>query len=293
MTSPNESMLSGRDEALKKLNTIYIISKGRPKCTTARTLTKMKYPGEWFIVCGNNDETLDEYRENWGEHVLVFDWYDEITRTDTLDNLGFENMASGACPVRNATRAISAARGELRHWQFDDDYNSFRHVNSDLSKCVKFKDGEEFQSWLLALAEFGYSASMRNIGFPPSSETYPDHGKTFGKRVFNAHNLPSTEDLFVPWVARMNDDTINAINCWRNGGYEMSLRCMNMNMPPTQMEDGGLSDIYRAEGTVRKSAYPILVAPNAAKLVVRFGRYHHKVDWSKLAPKLLHEKWVR
>lgn len=95
------------------------------------------------------------------------------------------------------------------------------------------------------------------------------------------------------WVARMNDDTINAINCWRNGGYEMSLRCMNMNMPPTQMEEGGLSDIYRAEGTVRKSAYPILVAPNAAKLVVRFGRYHHKVDWSKLAPKLLHEKWVR
>ena len=47
---------------IEKLNTIYIISKGRPQCHTARTLTEMNYPGPWFIVCGNNDETLEEYK---------------------------------------------------------------------------------------------------------------------------------------------------------------------------------------------------------------------------------------
>lgn len=282
-----------REEGLRLLNTVYIISKGRPQCTTAKTLTKMGYPGEWFIVCGNNDETLDEYKAAWGEHVLVFDWYDEVTRTDTLDNFGFEKMASGAVPVRNATARISRERGELRHWQFDDDYTAFKRVNAELTKNISFSDGEEFQSWLLRFAEFGYSAGLKNIGFPPASEAYPNHGKTFGKRVFNAHNMPSTEDSFEPWVARMNDDTINAINVYRHGGYEMSLRCMNMTMPPTQSENGGLTDIYKMEGTVRKSAYPVLLAPVAAKLVVRFGRYHHKVDWSKLVPKVVNERYAR
>ena len=283
----------GEAERLAKLNTVYIISKGRPQCRTACTLEKMGYPGQWFIVCGNNDETLPEYRERWGGHVLVFDWHDEITRTDTLDNFGFEGMASGACPVRNATARISRGRGELRHWQLDDDYTSFRHVNAELTKNVRFESGREFQIWLLAFAEFGYRASLRNIGFPPASEAYPDHGKTFGSRVFNAHNLPSEEGLFEPWVSRMNDDTINAINVYRHGGREMSLRCMNMLMPPTQSEKGGLSDIYKLEGTVRKSAYPVLVAPVAAKLVVRFGRYHHRIDWGKLVPKVVSDEYER
>ena len=97
------------------IDTIYIISKGRPKCTTAKTLEKIGYPGEWFIVCGNNDETLQEYRDMWGERVIVFDWYEEIKRTDTLDNFGFESMASGAVPVRNATCDIARSRGERRH----------------------------------------------------------------------------------------------------------------------------------------------------------------------------------
>lgn len=281
------------EERARLLSTVYIISKGRPQCTTAKTLEKMGYPGEWFIVCGNNDETLPEYREAWGEHVIVFDWYDEITRTNTLDNFGFEEMASGAAPVRNATARISRERGELRHWQFDDDYTSFKHVNAECTKNVNFESGAEFQEWLLRLAEFGYSAGLKNVGFPPASEAFPNHGKTFGKRVFNAHNMPSDERLFEPWVSRMNDDTINAINVYRHGGCEMSLRCMNMTMPPTQSEGGGLTDIYKLEGTVRKSAYPVLVAPVAAKLVVRFGRYHHRIDWKKLVPKVVSDEYEK
>ena len=90
---------------MSELSTVYIISKGRPQCHTARTLERIDYPGEWFIVCGNNDETLEQYLANWGEeHVKVFDWYDEVKRTDTMDNFGFGSMPSGACPVRETPR---------------------------------------------------------------------------------------------------------------------------------------------------------------------------------------------
>lgn len=277
----------------EKLNTVYIISKGRPQCRTAKTLVNMGYPGKWFIVCGTNDETLQEYKKNWGHHVLTFDFEEQIKSTDTLDNFGFEQKASGACPVRNATMKISQQRGELRHWQFDDDYNDFRRISDDFSKMCRFDSGREFEEWLFNLAKLGHKAKMRNIGFPPGSDTYVDNAFTFSGRVFNAHNLHSTDDLFVTWVGRMNDDTINAINVWRSGGYEMSIRAMNMTMPNTQSVEGGLSEMYIADGTVRKSAYPILVAPCAAKLTIKFGRYHHRIEWVKIRPKLLHEKWSK
>lgn len=282
-----------RQTALEKLNTIYIISKGRPQCTTAHTLDKIKYPGQWFIVCGNNDETLEQYKDRWGDHVLVFDWYEEIKHTDTLDNFGFNDMPSGAVPVRNATRAVSEARGELRHWQFDDDYDTFMHIDPRTNKNVKINDGAYLESELLRIAEMGYRCSLQNAGFQLSSEAFPDKARYFGSRVFNAHNLPSTTDLFTVWRGRMNDDLINAIETYRNGGFEMSFKFMSLHPKPTQAEDGGMTDLYKAEGTVRKSAYPVLVAPSATKLVIRFGRYHHKVNWQKLVPKMLHEKWAK
>lgn len=276
-----------------KLNTIYIISKGRPWCKTAKTLTKMNYPGEWFIVCGNNDETLQEYRDNWGEHVLVFDWYEQIKHTDTLDNFGFDNMASGAVPVRNATCDISRERGELRHWQLDDDYNGFYRVtNGTLHKHRM--DGQELYEVLSEIAEFAHRCGLQNAGIALGTiESVPEKKKTFSRRVFNAHNLPTDPELFTVWRGRMNDDLINAIETYRNGGFEMLFKYANLTMEPSQSEAGGLTDLYKAEGTVRKTAYPVLLAPSATKLVVRFGRYHHRVDWDKLSPKMLHSKWQR
>lgn len=276
-----------------KLNTVYIISKGRPWCKTAQTLVKMDYPGEWLIVCGNNDETLEQYRDNWGEHVLVFDWYDEITRTDTLDNFGFDEMASGAVPVRNATCDIARERGELRHWQLDDDYVGFYHITPGTLKKHRM-GGRELYDTLHEIAEFAHVMGLSNAGISLGTvESMPDKKKTFNHRVFNAHSLPTDPELFTRWRGRMNDDLINAIETYRNGGYEMQFKFANLTMSESQSEDGGLTDLYKAEGTVRKTAYPVLLAPNAVKLKVKFGRYHHEVNWKRLVPMMVNSKYQR
>ena len=244
---------------MSKLNTIYIISKGRPHCRTANTLTNMGYTGEWFIVCGNNDNTIDEYIKNWGkERILVFDWYNEVKESDLLDNFGVEKMSSGAVPVRNATRKISILRGELRHWQFDDDYTSFYHINNKLEKWHRLT-GLEFENELNKLASYAHKVSLGNIGFAVASDTRPETVKMLGHRVFNAHNLPSDEKLFMKWRSRMNDDLINAIETYRSGNYELFVKYMNITMQPTQSESGGNTDIYKADGTVRKAAYAIMI----------------------------------
>jgi len=275
------------------LNTVYIISKGRPQCVTAETLSRINYPGEWFIVCGNNDETLPEYQKKWGDKVLVFDWYKEIKYTDPMDNFGFKDKASGACPVRNATVRISRERGEKRHWQFDDDYFTFYAYNPLLKKN-KSINGKILYEKMKIISEFGYTAKINNVGFCLQTiEAVPKDRYKFRKRVFNAHNLPSTEDLFVPWVGRMNDDLINAINVWRKGGKEFQFLFTQIGMQVSQQTAGGLTELYKQDGTVRKTAYAIMACPVATRLVVKFGRYHHSLDIKKITPKIIREEFKK
>lgn len=277
-----------------KLNTIYIISKGRPQCKTAKTLEKMKYPGPWFIVCGNNDETLQQYRDAWGEsRILVFDWFEEVKKSDLLDNFGTETMGSGAVPVRNATRKISEDRGELRHWQFDDDYTGFFRVDTDLKKNHQIKDGLEFEEELNKLAEYAYSAKLANIGFCLGHEAIPSGARGISRRVFNAHNMPSTPDLFVTWRGRMNDDLINAIEVYHKGKVELAVKYLSLVLKQTQSEKGGNTEIYEESGTVRKTAYAVLIEPNATKLLIKYGRYHHSVDWKLIMPKVISENFAK
>ena len=276
---------------VNKLNTIYIISKGRPQCSTAKVLKKLNYPS-WFIVCGTNDETLSEYVDKWGkDRVIVFDWKKEIETTDTLDNFGFESMPSGATPVRNATIRISKERGESRHWQLDDDYTAFGKFDCQQNKYIAIKDGQELFNEMLAIANFGHKTGLPNVGFSLSSEVRPEKVYGFAPRVFNAHNMISDPEKAQFWRGRMNDDLINAIEVNRRGLREFSFRFLSVNMKPSQQESGGLTDIYREEGTVRKTAYAVLIAPNAVRLVIKFGRYHHRVNWQLLKPCILNERY--
>lgn len=277
-----------------KLNTIYIVSKGRPQCRTAQTLTKIGYPGEWFIVCGTNDETLPEYRSRWGDRVLTFDWYDEVKDSDLLDNFGVETMGSGAVPVRNATRRIAAERGELRHWQFDDDYTAF-YTKFKQNRSYKHVDmnGIQLAERMKIIAQFAHKAHVSNVGFAVEGEFREDTVFKTRRRVFNAHNMPTDEQLFNRWRGRMNDDLINAIEMWRYGRPEFSFLFMCVCMKETQSEKGGNTEIYNAHGTVRKTAYAVLIDPKNVKLVVKYGRYHHKADWKNICPKVLPARFAK
>lgn len=277
-----------------KLATLYIISKGRPQCKTAQTLEKIGYDGEWFIVCGNNDETLPEYIERWGkEKVLVFDWYEEIKRTDVMDNFGFEKMPSGAAPVRNAVFDFSRARGEKRHWQMDDDFVGFYMTTTDLTKKNQI-DGKALYRWLYRIAEYADSANLANIGISLLVDSFKYSAKTFSSRVYGTHNMSNDPNLTPRWRGRFNDDTIHAITVHRLGKLkELNLKFLSVDTPDTQQEAGGLSEMYKELGTVRKTAYIILIAPNATKLVIHRGRYHHRVDWTKLVVKTISGKWKK
>lgn len=288
----NRRIANYSPEGDDKFTTIYIISKGRPQCRSAVMLTEMRYPGNWFIVCGTNDETVGEYIERWGEdRVLIFDWEEEVQHTQLLDNFGVEKMGSGASPVRNAVIRISKERGELRHWQLDDDYEHF-YISNPHNMTHKRVDGKMLFRWFNLLGRYAQATGMSNVGvgLGASRGAIPENWFGIQKRVFNVHCLAS--GFSEEWRGRMNDDVINALDTYRKGRCEMSFCFMQVCMALTQSEEGGLTEMYRELGTVRKTAYAVLVSPKV-KLVVRFGRFHHKVQWSRIAVKIINEKWKK
>jgi len=275
------------------LNTIYIISKGRPDCLTAATFEKMGYTGEWFILCGNNDETIPQYIERWGkDRVIIFDWYETVKECDFLDNFGTENYGSGCVPVRTANHQIATEQGKTRYWQFDDDYNGFYYLMPQKKKWHRLT-GEEFEEEIFKLAKYAHTSKLSNIGFAVASDTRPEKYKDVGHRVFNAHNLPTDNNLFTKWRSRMNEDLINAIETYRQPKYELFVKYMNITMAPTQSMGGGNTEIYLQDGTVRKAAYAVMIDPKNVKLTIRHGRYHHICNWGRMIPKVVSGKHAK
>lgn len=275
-----------------KNNTIYIMSKGRPQCHTARTLKNLGYKGEWFIVCGDNDELLDEYRNRWGdEKVLVFNWKKYFDKCDFMDNT---KSLAGAIPARNAIKDIAKKRGEIRHWQWDDDYTNFRWFDCDTLKWRNL-NGYELEEKLQKLADFGEAIEASNIGFDLGTACANGiEGAKFilgmRQRVFNFHNLPTDEKLWIKWRGRMNDDLLNSIWAKNHGKLVFSVRNPLGNMEKTQGVSGGLTELYKEQGTVTKTAYGVLGHPKAVKLAIWRGRYHHHVNWELISPRIVRIK---
>jgi len=62
-------------EMIKKRNfAVFILTNGRPdRVYTYKTLKKYGYTGRIFLIIDDLDKTGSEYREKYGEQVVVFD----------------------------------------------------------------------------------------------------------------------------------------------------------------------------------------------------------------------------
>jgi len=274
------------------INTIYIVSKGRPRCTTAETLLSLGYTGEWWIVCGNNDDKLEEYKKKWKDKVLVFDWYKKVAECDLMDN--FVGRASGVTPARNAVKDIAKGMGKLRFWEFDDDFLGFKRVNLDANKNEKVTDGAILEENLYQAALFGYKSRSSNVGLSFSFvECNPINCNKFNFRVYGTHNLSTDDEIFEPYTGRTNEDINNPIDLARKGKYSFQFRYMQVLTRQSRKESGGLTDLYNQDGAMKRAAYSIMRCPSRCKLVFDKYGWHDHIKYSEIVPKFIHEKYKR
>ena len=64
----------------------------------------------------------------------------------------------------------------------------------------------------------------------------------------------------------------------------------------SQINNAGMTDVYRSGGTYLKSFYTVLFNPSCAKVKmmgIHNPRLHHSIDWNSAVPCIIEEKYKK
>tara|TARA_R100001086_G_scaffold80271_1_gene39136 strand:- start:156 stop:1007 length:852 start_codon:yes stop_codon:yes gene_type:complete len=275
-----------------------ILSFGRPdNVKTLKTLQKYGYKGDFRIVCSDDDKTLDLYKQNFGDKVVVFS-KKEIAKTfDTGDNLQDWRTIVFA---RNACFDIAEKEGFKYFIELDDDYTSFNYrVNSEgryQTKKTRIKDINIFLNILLRLYKKtnAKAVCMAQAGDFVGGDSCSLFKKGLGRKAMNSH-VCSTERRF-KFMGRVNEDVNTYVNLGNKGNLFFTACEFALTQEITQSNEGGMSDTYALEGTYIKSFYSVMYNPSSVKVGLMGAknmRLHHKINWNKSVPKILEEKYKK
>lgn len=293
---------------------IFILTHGRPdKVVTYRALHNAGWEGETYIVCDDEDPTLDAYRARFGaERVLTFSKA-EVARTfDAADNQPDRRTVVYA---RNACFGLARDLGLTHFLELDDDYpiflfrwlatersarGAYRGIPTGLilsSPIIKRTFGRAVEATLDLLDVTGakcvaWSQGGDHIG--GATGGLLKRVKWFHERRKVMNGLFLRVDRPVTFVGRINEDVNTYVTGGMRGDLFFTLLGIQFNQLQTQQQGGGMTDVYLASGTYVKSFYTVMMAPSC----VRIGslgtvdrRYHHRIAWGHAVPKIISGSW--
>lgn len=267
---------------------IYIVSAGRPHCTTAQTLERIGIRG-FYIAVSDTDASLSEYLSMWGqERVLTYSYESEAQQTDLMDN--FEDGVCGAAPARNGVIDIAKQRGDRWLWMLDDDFTAFTVPKEGSKSRETVKDPARMRRALEAVERFAESAGLTCAGgacdmqaFPPSKSDTLRYVR--GMYLIDADKAPR-------FRSRMEEDLTFSADIHRDMGRVLALRALGFRTKDVCAEEGGCTTVYEKNGTVRRAAYNVLACPHTKVKEDRFG-YSGFPQWERIVPKTVSERWKR
>ncbi len=274
---------------------VFIISHGRPnKVVTAKTLDRCNYTGAKYIVCDNEDKTIEEYKRNFGANtVLVFDKKHYASLVDNADN--FQNRRT-TTHARNACFDFAKQMGFEYFLVLDDDYTTFMH-NFDSAGHFNRTQIKNFDALCDAMLEFlDCDERIKSVCFLQGGDLIG--GVTsiqrqifpFIKRKAMNSFFCKTERRF--WFfSRLNEDVNTYMRLGQSGDIFLSIPDIALNQVQTQASAGGMSEAYLAGGTYVKSFYTTMICPSFAKVnyTDAMNRLHHKISWNNAVPKIICE----
>lgn len=253
---------------------IYIVSKGRwDTRLTSKALDRMGVP--YHIVVESQEADL--YRAVVNPAlctVLVLDPAYQRSY-ETCDDLG-DAKGKGPGPARNFAWDHAIASGHAWHWVVDDNIQAFYRLNQNAK--IQVVDGAGFR----AMEDF--VQRYENVGmagpqyehFVPRKAVKPPF--TLNTRVYSCNLIRN--DVPFRWRGRYNEDTILSLDMLKAGWCTILFSAFLQNKVATQRLKGGNTDeFYAKEGTLAKSRMQVAVHPDVSRLVWRFNRWHHHVDY--------------
>jgi len=250
---------------------IYIISKGRWESRyTSKALEKMNMP--YSIVV--EEQEYDMYASVIDKNKILILPKQYIKDYDpcTKDN----GKSNGPGAARNFCWENSLEKRATSHWVMDDNIAAFGRINRNLYVHVTsgtiFKAAEDFIERYenVALAGFNYDFLAK------AKTQIPAFVKN--TRIYSC--LLIRNDIPYRWRARYNEDTDLSLRILKDGWCTIQFNAFIQEKATTQTMKGGNTEaFYEHEGTLNKSKMLEELHPDVAKVVWKFNRWHHHVDY--------------
>ena len=251
---------------------IFIVSKGRWESRlTSKTLEYMKVP--YYIVI--EEQEYKQYSQVIDKKkILVLDKkYQE--EYDTFDDLG--NMKSkGPGAARNFSWDYAINLGFDYHWVMDDNINLFYRFNKN--KLIPVADGTILKCMedFVERYENLYMAGPNYFMFIARKQKYPPF--YFNTRIYSCNFIKN--DIPYRWRGRYNEDTDLSLRILKDGFCTIQFNAFIQNKITTQVIGGGnTAEFYSKEGTLPKSEMLKKMHPDITRVVWKFKRWHHYVDY--------------
>ena len=278
---------------------IFILSHGRPdNVITYRTLRNCGYTGRIFIIVDDEDKTLSEYKEKFGDEVIVFSKKDYENKFDLMDNFQNNKVIVYA---RNACYDIARNLGLDYFFEYEDDYTNFqyRYIDKD---SLRGKTIRKLDEVLNAMIDCLNQTKVDTIAFAQGGDFIGGAGSfennTFKRKAMNSFvfkvNRDPKEDMI--FIGRMNDDVNTYLTQGKIGKLFFQITNINLVQLQTQSNSGGNTEAYKAFGTYVNSFYSVMAAPDCCKIDLMGRtdkRIHHKINWNNAVPKILDQKFKK
>lgn len=251
---------------------LYIPSKGRADSRlTIKALERMNVA---YLVIVEEQEYDNYAKVVDKKNILILPqkYQDEY---DTFDDLG-NTKSKGPGAARNFAWEHSIELGAKRHWVMDDNIAMFMRFNKNLIVRVNsgsfFRCMEDFVDRYNNIAMAGPQYFM----FTPRKNKLPPY--ILNTRIYSCNLIRN--NVSYRWRGRYNEDTDLSLRMLKDGWCTIQFYAFVQDKITTQKIKGGnTAEFYAKEGTLPKSKMLQDMHPDVAKVVWRFNRWHHHVDY--------------
>lgn len=276
----------------------FILSHGRANnVKTYETLRRQGYTGDIYIVVDDEDKSIEEYRQNYGDEVIVFSKDEAAKYCDPMDNF---NDRRTPLYARNYLWTIAERLGVKNFIELDDDYSDFIFKYNNKREFVARIQITSLDDIFDILVDFIKKTPTTCIAMAQGGDYIGGPNGMFGKKIFLRRKVMNT---FVCDVSKkfyfrgiFNDDVNAYIFSGNIGMLMFTNNILCVQQPQTQQNAGGITETYKKFGTYVKSFYSVMLKPSFARISVLGQvdmRIHHAIKWKYAVPKIIDEKYKK
>lgn len=252
---------------------IYIISKGRwEKRYTSKTLEEINVP--YRIVVEPSE----------------FEQYAKVIDEDKILVLpdDFSKLRRGSIPVRNWVWEHSIKEKSTWHWLLDDNIRGIFRFNNNLKiKCLTGTPFYVIEEFVLRYNNIAQAGMNYTYLFPSYEARTPI---VFNTRIYSC--ILIRNDLQYRWRGKYNEDTDLSLRILKDGWVTVLFYTFLIGKRPTLKDKGGNTDTIYNTNDERLEFTKSLVRqhPNIVKVVRKYNRWHHCVNYKPFKNNLLIKK---